>query len=114
MMIDMSVGYVVSGDVSLGGEIIGLNLELGSKYVMYFFMLLFMNIFFLVVIRIVIFGYFDVYWEKVYFVFLIVYWQLFEVELEDVLRCVMVVVVIQYFDIKEDCNWGNQFYEYVW
>lgn len=114
MMTDMSVGYAASGDVSPGGEITGLNLELGSKYAMHSSMPPSMNIPLPAAIRTAIPGYLDVYWEKVHPVLPIVHRQSFEAEPEDVLRCAMAAVATQHLDTKEDRNRGNQLHEHAW
>ncbi|KAK4676725.1 hypothetical protein QC764_402760 [Podospora pseudoanserina] len=114
MMTDMSVGYAASGDVSPGGEMTGLNLELGSKYAMHSSMPPSMNIPLPAAIRTAIPGYLDVYWEKVHPVLPIVHRQSFEAEPEDVLRCAMAAVATQHLDTKEDRNRGNQLHEHAW
>ncbi|KAK0666360.1 hypothetical protein QBC41DRAFT_230711 [Cercophora samala] len=114
MMNGMSVGYAASGDVSPGGEMAGLNLELGSKYAMPSSMPPSMNIPLPADMRTAIPSYLDVYWAKVHPVLPIVHRQSFEAEPEDVLRCAMAAVATQHLDTKEDRNRGNQLHEYAW
>ncbi|KAK4176053.1 hypothetical protein QBC36DRAFT_353147 [Triangularia setosa] len=114
MMNDMGVGYAANGDVSPGGEMAGLNLELGAKYAMPSSMPSSMNIPLPAAIRTSISGYLDVYWAKVHPVLPVVHRQSFEAEPEDVLRCAMAAVATQHLDTKEDRNRGNQLHEHAW
>ncbi|KAK0702602.1 hypothetical protein B0T21DRAFT_299794 [Apiosordaria backusii] len=111
---DLSVGYAANGDVSPGGEMVGLNLELGAKYAMPSTMAPSMNISLPPAVGAAIPGYLDVYWAKVHPVLPIVHRQSFEAEPEDVLRCAMAAVATQHLDTKEDRNRGNQLHEHAW
>ncbi|KAK4194583.1 hypothetical protein QBC40DRAFT_259872 [Triangularia verruculosa] len=111
---DMGVGYGANGDVSPGGEMAGLNLELATKYAMPSSMPPSMNIPLPAAVRGAIPEYLDVYWAKVHPVLPIVHRPSFETEPEDVLRCAMAAVATQHLDTKEDRNRGNQLHEHAW